>query len=52
MKPEVDDPWPLNHADAAGAVAPDPEALLDHHIEELLGALSDPELLRRCGVGH
>lgn len=49
MKPEGDDRPRHNHTDAAGAIALDYEALLDHHLEELLGAFSDLKLVRILG---
>jgi hypothetical protein len=49
IKPEIDDRPGHTHADSARATAWDDEALLDHHIEETLDALSDLDLVRGHG---
>jgi hypothetical protein len=46
IKPESDDRPGHAHADSARGVAFDDEALIDHHIEEMLGALSDLQFIR------
>ena len=46
MKPEGDDRPGYAHGDSARATAFDDETLIDHHIEEMLGALSDLQVLR------
>jgi hypothetical protein len=49
---DLDDrPGPA-HADSARAVAFDDEALLDHHIEEILAAFSDLDLLGLGGAAE
>lgn len=46
IKPEIDDRPGHTRADSARAGGPDDEALLDHHVEELLGALGELDRLR------
>jgi hypothetical protein len=46
IKPESDDRPGHAYTDSARAIAFDDEALLDHHIEEMLGAFGDLQVLR------
>jgi hypothetical protein len=50
IKPEAEDGHGPGHADSARVTAFDDETLLDHHLEEMLGALGDLELLRLHGA--